>query len=99
MHVQEDKLQGADSHAGLECGGGEGDAQPPAARAVPARAARRRAQAAGRARARAARGAQPHGRAGAAVRPQGIADTRIVHPHMYAQEFVMRASNTLKTLK
>lgn len=66
---------------------------------MPARAARRRAQAAGRARARAARGAQPYGRAGAAVRPQGIADTRIVHPHMYAQEFVMRASNTLQTLK
>lgn len=49
LHFEEDELQGADPHAGLERGGGEGHAQPPTARAVPAaapRRARRRAQAA-----------------------------------------------------
>lgn len=50
VYVEEDELQGADPHAGLERGGGEGDAQPPAARAVPAHAPQRRAQTAWRVR-------------------------------------------------
>lgn len=38
LYFEEDELQGADPHAGLERGRGEGHAQPPAARAVPAAA-------------------------------------------------------------
>lgn len=34
VHVEENELQGEDSHAGTECGGSEGHAQSPAACAV-----------------------------------------------------------------
>lgn len=32
LHIEENKLQGSDTHAGVQRGGGEGNAQPPAAR-------------------------------------------------------------------